>query len=233
MKKQSSLTSWNSQKLHFLTCAMLLSFFVLSNASASTIIVVKPEGDGNTLRARYGFFDVWNDYTYQTNASPTRAEHHYASGWGEIRRAHLQFSLESIAQLTSVESATLRLYVTHVGGSGSSISYLQDTVTANGNASQALAGNVFMTDLVGMPTNQWHDVDATDAINANLANSNQWAAFSLPSKSYSAFHFSSAEGGSEFAPHLVITPIPEPSSALLLMSFMAFNVALFRRRQQT
>lgn len=195
-------------------------------------ITVAPEGDGNTLRARYGFFDTWNNYGFETQAAPNRAEHYYESGSGAIRTAHLQFSLQSVSHLGSVDSAILRLYVTHVGGSGSSISYLQDTSAANGNASQTLAGDAFITDLVGMPVNAWYEVNVTDAINANLTNDNEWAAFSLPSKSYSAFYFASAEGGSEFAPNLLITPVPEPKVAALIVGLMAIAVAGAKRRQR-
>jgi len=209
--------------------AVVIVAGLAAEAPAAPILVhVTPEGDGNTLRARYGTFDTWNDYAFQTTANPVQALHTFASGWGEIKNAYVQISLATVPNNIDVELATLNLYITNASGSGSRLMHLADSSNATGHANQTLNGDTEVMALSGNTSKGWVSIDVTEFIQSDLDKGHDWAVFSLPSLNYSnlSFHGSSDP---DYGPYLSVTLIPEPAS-LGVLSLV--GLLLFKRRRR-
>ena len=208
--------------------AFMVTVMASSASAAPIVITTTPQGDGHSLRARYGFFDTWNDYAFQSNANPVQAHHSYASGWGEIKNAYLQISLDTVPAGAEIASATLNLYITNVSGSGARLRHVSNSSNATGDASQQLAGNVDVLTITTSHGTGWLSIDVTQFIQSDLDNGHNWAAFSLPSSSYSNVSFySAAQAGYE--PHLSVTLIPEPASLTLFACGVTLIIARRRR----
>ncbi len=198
-------------------------------ASASVIDVsVLPEGDGASGRARYGYFSGWENTGFSSASPSNWSGHWYDSGSGELSNVFLQVALPALGAGATLEAATLNIHVTDVGGNGSSLMHVANSGSATGNASQQLEGSELVMDL--SPASVmigWLSIDVTNVIAADVSAGYSWAAFSLPSKSYSSFAFDSADSG--FAPYLSVAAVPEPAGFALLS---AGAVTMLARRRK-
>lgn len=211
-----------------MAAGLLLAVCIAGAATASPIVVtVGPDGDGNSLEARYGFFDSWNEYAFQSDANPVQALHEHESGYGTIKIPYLQFSLAGLPQAEDIEQATLNLYITEIGGNGAKLKHRTDSAGATGQASQELGGNVDVMAIGTEVGTGWLGIDVTEYIQSDLGREHAWAVFSLPSNSYSKLSFYGSPEAN-FAPNISIETVPEPASLSLLV---LGGVMLLRRRR--
>lgn len=210
--------------------------FSCSIIASPIVIPIAPEGDGHTHRARYGFFDTWNDYAFDSEANPNIAIHDYdsSSAWGEIRRVYMQVALADLHDLPEsydVTTASLNLYITQISGNGSSIHHRTDSSAATGLADQQLDGDVQVMDLTTAEVDPgWLAIDVTDYIIQDLANEHDWAVFHFPQKSNSSLRFASANDTDGYEPYLSVTVIPEPTSMAGLLILL--TIAMTRRSRK-
>ena len=199
---------------------------LVSAVHANLEIKVKPEGDGQSGRARYGSFHVWESTGFTADASPNWSGHWYESSWysGESSDVFMQISLAAIPVGTIIEKAELVLHILECSGNGGQIYHRSNSSTATGLASQQLAGDVKITDITGAAPGWW-SIDITSYIQSDLDKGHSWAVFSFPNKGYSSLQFSSGETNQ--AAYLAVV-IPEPAT----MGILGFgSLFLFKRRK--
>lgn len=204
---------------------MMLAVAVMaSSACAAPILsVVRPEGDGQRGKDRWGW-GSWYDSGFDSAANPNWSGHWYNAPDGQWRAVSLQVALPTVNP-ASIQQATLNLHVTEISGSGSSLNHVTNSAAATGLASQELAGDVMVMDLLPEVVGTgWLAVDVTEVIRQDLANGAAWAAFSLPNKGYSSLTFDSAENTSGLGPYLSVTLVPEPAGLCLLGGALALWV---------
>ncbi|MBN2133753.1 MAG: DNRLRE domain-containing protein [Sedimentisphaerales bacterium] len=206
-----------------------------------TITKVLPEGDGNIGKSRpgYGWSYEWD--AWQTDANPNPVYHWYEYGAGAYRDTFLQVGLGGLPAAGDITGASLNIYMVRNGDDGdgllATVRHAADSSTADGNASQRIAGSETVGTITTADSLGWLSFDVTSFIQNDVTNGYSWAAFQFVNDGYSSMYFASGEDA-VYAPYLAVESasaapsdmpaVPVPSSlGLALMG----GLALWRKRR--
>lgn len=209
------------------TFVSLLALTVILGIANAGIITtyVQPEGDGQNGKDRWGW-GSWYVAGFNSGANPNWSGHWYESPDGQWRDVYMQVSLAAIPSDADIQAASLNIYVTACSNKGSRIFHKSDASAATGLASQQIAGDQYIQDLVGLPVG-WYSIDVKDFIISDVNNGYAWAVFSFPNYGYSSLSFYSADDAT-YKPYLSVTTaaveVPEPASIGLILTGLGFVI---------
>lgn len=212
----------------------ILAFGILGILPASGAITV------NTVSAGDGYhhneLGTASDFFNSTSASlSARYYFYYTSDTLQYDIGYAQFSLATVPVSTILDSAYLYVYLEsrHYADESPSagfINHVANSSSANGSASQKLAGSERVVEIKDQSVG-WLQLDVTTMIQNDLDNGYTYSAFSFnPNTSGyvrdASFRLTSADAA-ENGMYLSLTLIPEPSVCILLVG----SLVLVRRHR--
>jgi hypothetical protein len=238
-----------AMKIRLLPAMVSLIFMTVPASSAATVIDFQP--------SQMGYY--WYERSSSAWGSDTDTGFSYADGSGKLHvqrnyqyyggadRYWQQKSLYFQVDLTSVPSsfegtAVLAFYVTtnNTPATPSSLYHLATQgTTPTGDAIQQLAGDTVVASTAAFVPG-WNFVDLSTAIESDLAKGYGYSVFSIPmfAQTQDVNRLLSLYGptstieieGASTRPYVTLTPVPEPTTGVLLLAAAAGCGILRRKR---
>jgi len=234
-----SMKTLSTSFFRIISSAEIAALLIISGmqvANSATVIASTSEGDGffhNELGTGSDYFD--------SLSSAIGVSYYFSGSSSSVNQntGFLQFALGSLPIAEDYSSIILNLYVTNSyylddSTSAGYVRHRTNSSTANGLASQRLEGDFQMLEIKDQ-LDGWLAIDVTSQVANDLLSGYTHSVFSLNYNTAgyfrnSGFTFATADSGVN-VPNLSFTPVPEPSSTLLLsLSIAGLGIGYRRRR---